>query len=103
MDGNTQLRPLWQSTQDKMPGARANRDWNHLQQGSFLKAGDVLEDQACRRCSRLVVRPGNPKRILWEVLSLFVIAYDLITLPLAAFNFEATEVAPVLQLLGTIF
>jgi len=62
------------------------------------------EEHARSLCVRyLVMEPCAPTRIIWDILSLFVVAYDLLTLPLQAFGYDETAMAKAIGPYTSVF
>ena len=63
--------------------------------GSHLSEGDDDWPSHIGCCERLVSRcvlgPGTKKRLVWEIIGMFLIVYDLITIPLQAFGEHMVE------------
>lgn len=55
--------------------------------------GDMVEAKNWARF--IVIHPSGPQRVTWDVLSLFMVAYEALTLPLMAFHWdELPEIEP---------
>jgi len=54
-------------------------------------------------CQRFIVAPSSPKHLCWDMLSLLIVAYDLITLPLQAFGYDSTSMAEAIRPITTVF
>jgi len=75
--------------------ARKNTDGTHV----------VFQEMICTTSPirHIVLHPSSWQRVLWDALSLLVVAYDVLTLPLLAFGFDHLKVAHVLRNLTTAF
>jgi len=67
-----------------------------------IKAGDSIQDGRCPLLQFLIMQPGCKKRLFWEVVSLLVLIYDIITIPLQAFPIAETRVAATMNLVVTL-
>jgi len=44
------------------------------------------QNVCCRRFSRMVAKPSSAKRLLWDIFGVFLIGYDLVWIPMQAFD-----------------
>lgn len=63
----------------------------------------AIDDTLEATFSVCVIKPQSKLRLVWDVLSLLVIGYDLLTLPLAVFSFEWTGFSDVMRVLTNTF
>jgi len=63
-------------------------------QGSCIPPGGGSEDSraapARLRCDGWVLHPNSKRRLVWDILGLVLICYDIVVLPLQAFELEPT-------------
>mmetsp|Transcript_34445 Transcript_34445/g.78550 ORF Transcript_34445/g.78550 Transcript_34445/m.78550 type:complete len:802 (-) Transcript_34445:44-2449(-) len=83
----------WQIPPDglpEVPSPRAARRQPTAATGTLaqlalgLRSGDALRSSSILQC--LVIRPSSPLKILWDLLSICFLAYDVIYIPLMVFN-----------------
>eukprot|EP00747_Dinoflagellata_sp_TGD_P167123 gnl/TRDRNA2_/TRDRNA2_191035_c0_seq1.p1 gnl/TRDRNA2_/TRDRNA2_191035_c0~~gnl/TRDRNA2_/TRDRNA2_191035_c0_seq1.p1 ORF type:complete len:875 (-),score=119.38 gnl/TRDRNA2_/TRDRNA2_191035_c0_seq1:67-2691(-) len=97
-----ELRQVW--NEEVKPSRRPTRSVRIAPLKSFRSrtmAGD--EKLSTGFLQRLILKPTSSRRIVIDILSLFVIMYDLIVLPLGIFDFEEMSVPKTLRLIVTIF
>jgi len=75
---NSGLTPASKLQQKESYGAHVRRT------GQMLR----VRDPSC--VERMVLRPDDISRIIWDFLSILVVGYDVITIPLEAFDTEET-------------
>lgn len=68
-----------------------------------MKTGGVRADANPSLFQVFVMRPSSPRRLTWDILSTIVVLYDLLTLPLEAFNPAFTVVRLAIDWFTTIF
>lgn len=54
------------------------------------------------KCDQIILRPGHPVCIVWDMLTLFAMLHDVILIPLAAFDLPNLTVLDVLGVVTTI-
>jgi hypothetical protein len=57
----------------------------------------------CKLMDRFVVDPTSPKRIVWDLFSLYFVIYDLLTVPLIVFEFDENDFAGVMRIATMLF
>lgn len=70
-------------------------------QSASLRAGDSLSTRSLMQ--RFVSRPSSPRRIVWDLMSVFVMGYDVIAIPLQVFAMPQTVFEYVASALTTCF
>ncbi|CAE7575413.1 KCNH6 [Symbiodinium sp. CCMP2456] len=78
--------------------------WSYLppSQRVYFHAGEVMLSEDAQPW---ILRPSSKPRLVWDVLALVVIVYDLVTVPLQVFQLDAAfhETKRGLQLFTTVF
>eukprot|EP00928_Gymnodinium_smaydae_P045276 TRINITY_DN30203_c0_g1_i1.p1 TRINITY_DN30203_c0_g1~~TRINITY_DN30203_c0_g1_i1.p1 ORF type:complete len:867 (-),score=236.05 TRINITY_DN30203_c0_g1_i1:158-2758(-) len=104
------LRPEWEPLESSEAVQNALRQPSmELRAEKYLAmlqrnhASRVFDDLEALQRAYFVVRPTSPIRMLWDALSLLVIIYDLLFLPLAAFNYSELDISHVLSKFTTVF
>mmetsp|Transcript_55020 Transcript_55020/g.128696 ORF Transcript_55020/g.128696 Transcript_55020/m.128696 type:complete len:785 (+) Transcript_55020:62-2416(+) len=105
------LNAAWTTSEALSPELRGsgldNRPFNrsllftrHMHMGS--SSTEKHNDEACLM-QRLISRPSARHRLVWDVVSILVLSYDVVFLPLEAFMILRSEVSRTLAMSTTIF
>jgi len=81
--------------------APSKQDMGKPRSGEKMAFQEMIVSQS--RLARFVTHPNKPRRVMWDALSLIVVVYDIMTLPLQAFGFDTLPEAVKLRLFTTIF
>lgn len=90
--GSIELLRIWAGS--KLPPKMYRRsgaksfDTNSILQADVRRSGELVRSHS--RCQKLVCRPSSHKRIMWDLLSVLFMAYDLITIPLLLVGSQET-------------
>jgi len=66
-----------------------------------LRSGDAMKAEGM--IQKFVITPGSLKHVAFDLLSLLVVGYDILLIPLAAFNLEQSVFISSMMVLTTIF
>jgi len=106
--GFPELWPIWSTAQSKST-VMYTQEWlcktfpsasSLVCEISQLRAGDSLRNTG--PWSILVTRPGSWRRIIWEIVCLLSLAWDVVFLPLQAFSLPQTSGTKTIDLLTTV-
>jgi len=67
----------------------------------IIRGGDAVTEKNCLQ--RFVVSPSSRTRVVWDALSLLVLFYDILTVPLVSFNLPESVVLEAMDLCCTCF
>jgi len=70
--------------------------------GKAIRSGDVITSKRSP-LRHLMTRPFSTKRIAWDVMSLFIMGYDIVFIPLMAFNLQRSALTIAATWCTTIF
>lgn len=71
----------------------------HGVSAAFLE--EMIRTTGCMR--HIILHPSCLQRVLWDIMSLIVVSFDVLTLPLSAFRFDELDAAATLRLMTTVF
>merc|ERR1719215_928505 len=115
MDDNLELWPEWSkkdvASTRRLSNSRGSRDGFRRTTSSFLLdpvdvGGATQFDQSLETRSNLlkgfIMHPSSFRRLSWDLLSVAVITYDLLTMPLQVFGYDTLLFAVVMHWTTTI-
>lgn len=101
-DANPQLHVLWtaagQGTK-RLPSA----DRVEQQDSENVSPLSIHKPLPAAFLNRLVIHPSSPPRYILDILSLLVVVYDIISFPLAVFQYERTRFAKVMRVATIVY
>eukprot|EP00929_Paragymnodinium_shiwhaense_P004414 TRINITY_DN10532_c0_g1_i3.p1 TRINITY_DN10532_c0_g1~~TRINITY_DN10532_c0_g1_i3.p1 ORF type:complete len:779 (-),score=148.37 TRINITY_DN10532_c0_g1_i3:109-2445(-) len=100
-----QLLPYWDSAPDweRSPhdrGARLKRSRTWVMEGA-LRGGDAIRENTCLQL--LVIGPNAKARAAWDLISVVILAYDILTIPLMVFDIPESRPIELLNQVCTVF
>jgi len=106
LDEVLQLHGAWKDRTVRLarPISRAsskNRTTFEILQSGVRRAGDSLRSTSFLQ--RFISKPSSAKRIVWDMLSISVMTYDLVTIPLQLLDIPDSPPIYVVSLVATIF
>eukprot|EP00443_Scrippsiella_acuminata_P069913 CAMPEP_0115399448 /NCGR_PEP_ID=MMETSP0271-20121206/14842_1 /TAXON_ID=71861 /ORGANISM="Scrippsiella trochoidea, Strain CCMP3099" /LENGTH=723 /DNA_ID=CAMNT_0002823261 /DNA_START=170 /DNA_END=2337 /DNA_ORIENTATION=+ len=66
-----------------------------------LRAGDAIQSEGCSR--HLVTKPGSRSRIKWDLMSVLIITYDAMVIPMQAFPMPESDFSSTMAWVTTCF
>eukprot|EP00428_Durinskia_dybowskii_P011696 CAMPEP_0170224796 /NCGR_PEP_ID=MMETSP0116_2-20130129/12103_1 /TAXON_ID=400756 /ORGANISM="Durinskia baltica, Strain CSIRO CS-38" /LENGTH=877 /DNA_ID=CAMNT_0010475509 /DNA_START=33 /DNA_END=2668 /DNA_ORIENTATION=+ len=101
---DVQLFPMWDS--EERPKILRHMTGSKSQffgeTAGAHRGGEVIKDESCLQ--RFVVGPSSNRRILWDATSIFAVGYDVLTVPLIAFDgLMVGDISAALSMCTSIF
>jgi len=92
--------PRYPSEMSTTPSGR-NLAVKYSSLSTIIRFGDAMRDQS--RLQRFVVQPSSRIQITWDLLSVVVMGYDTLSIPMQVFNLAQTEFALIMNWIVTLF
>jgi len=83
------------------PGTERIRSTPLLRTPTMLCGEAVVDEQSALK--NFVVRPNSVQRSLWDSLSVFILGYDIVYIPLEVFSFDPTDLLIGMEWFTTVF